>query len=443
MPQRLLLRILLVFIFFPPGISHGQEGVLWTVDSAMENLEKRSLLAKALNAEVEHAEGQQSEANAVWLPRGELEGNFTTSPGFKGASAAGYQDEDDWGPVVRGTIDGGIPLFAFGQLLVVQELGRLGVQVAEARKALKLAQLKLALKNALLEVQRSKGRMKQIEKRSERAAMLEQVVLEAKRDNDPTISDQLELMGSDGERDLAAERLQYDKATRQVLFLLNDPSGSLDVPAIEAPTIPSDVSAQLCIERALEHRPDFLLGRTLLELGEVNALLQRLRFLPGIALVASYSRRYAPMDTNQIGAFRSDPRNGGGFGTLLAAEWDLDFPTRWRELEKAKGLVSSGNHQLAFALAEGLYKVTLQMRRVLSAEELSRSSVASAEAARKWYLAAQEAYRKGMGTFQDVIESYRALSQAELAAIDSSVAYSLRLEALHTHVGAACWGIAP
>ena len=82
-----------------------------------------------------------------------------------------------------------------------------------------------------------------------------------------------------------------------------------------------------------------------------------MRFLPGIGIVGGYTKRYAPADENQLGAFKRDPRNGGGFSAVLAAEWQLDFPERWREIVSSEGQVDAGRKQLEFYMAEGFHSL--------------------------------------------------------------------------------------
>lgn len=407
----------------------------------MEQIDQVSLRLLAEAEKISFAEGQSLEADGYWWPQGKLYGNAGMGPGYKGAPLNGYSDADDVGPILRGGLETGVLLTGFGQVIALKALAMQGIDVARAEVDVMRHVVRTELDGGLVEAEVAQSRTNQLKGVGAWIRKIEEVVEARKPDeSEANTAERMVLLRSEHQVSTLQGETALTQSRRRVLTLLADPEGQLTVKPIEAPLSPMEwIPLDECLKVAQENRPFLVYGRELLTAGELNLFFQKMRFLPGIGVVGGVTRRFAPADTNQLGAFKKDPRNGGGLSGVLAAEWQLDFPERWKEIAKASGQVSAGKELLEFYMAEGLYEVYVDYTVARKSEERLMGFRASTLAAEEWLAGQYSRFKTGDSSLTLLLEAFTAQRKSLTAYAQMTGEFHKALSRLKAGAGKACW----
>jgi len=434
-----------VFVLFAGTLSassaHAQGVSPWTRVSAMKQIDQVSLRLLAETEKITYAEAQSLEADGYWWPQGKAYGNVGMGPGYKGAPLNGYSDGDDIGPILRGGLEAGILLTGFGQVFALKALAKQGIDVAQAEVDVMRHVVRTELDGALVDAEVAASRTSQLKRDGTWIQKIEEVANSSTpAEVEENTAERMVLLRSEHEMATVQGETALKQTRRRVLTLLADPEGRLALNPVSAPMTATEwLPLEECLEVAQQHRPFLVYGRKLLTAGELNLFFQKMRFLPGIGVVAGATRRYAPADTNQLGAFKKDPRNGGGLNAVLAAEWQLDFPDRWKEIAKANGQVGAGKELLEFYMAEGLYEVYVDYTVARKSEERLMGYRASTVAAEEWLAGQFSRFQAGEGSLTLLLEAFNAQrkSMAEYAQMTGE--FHKALSRLRAGAGRVCW----
>ena len=354
------------------------EGVeLWTVEKALVELGSRNLSLQEARVEMDRAAAKQQEAFSVYFPQGELSGEFFSGPGFKGGPLGGGLDYGNAGVVARTRLQLGLLVFAFGQANALNDL-------AETYRDLKGLEYKVA-QESLFRAVRADFRIGALAVQLERDLLAVSQAIDLRMQNQATgtESNRITLLGLDSRLAawLGKARTLKGSAERRILKAVDDVRGEVDFESIELPgaTTTTVIGVEKCIANAMEDRAELAAATKALTLARDYASFERLRFLPGFALVGGYGRRYAGGDDNQTGAFRRDPRNGGGPSLVLASEWELKPVERWEALSKADMQWKKGEKELAMGLEYALYQIERTRMGVLRGQGEVRAALAAGE----------------------------------------------------------------
>lgn len=373
--------IAMLFVLFSAGPAFA-EGGCCTLEALFALWDEGHPLQRISRADLDAAREDAAAAWGAWVPQLSSRARAGTNSGMVGDGFTGMREPHSVGIFGSFRVDFVAPLFASGQLWVLQDLAALGVAVAEETHEAERQSFRWRARSAWLAVQGQRSRTSTLDRAD---ALLERLKA-ARGDIAPDSPDAfaLEVLGAD----LGGRRIRQEEALERARIALGrfaggelalpDALGDFDLP------LGSEWTLEIALQEALRSRPDWRAALNALQAADLNATLQSLRWLPEIGLVARWATRRATKVTDQTGSYQQDPYNGGAGGMALGIQWDVDPARRLREAGDAVWTAKGGA-----ALLEAMEgQIRWEVRSALAEEHRSRRRVeaedASTEAALGW-----------------------------------------------------------
>jgi outer membrane protein, multidrug efflux system len=413
----------------------------WAQGLSLAQLKERARAndrrVKEAQAQLRVLRGKYDEARFAWVPRidsyallagpvPEARNNGLGGPPTTKATILYDLDLGQPGVTVRAGAEGVLPIFTFGKLEALERAGKKGVEVGEAlvtrakdEAALQVAQAyygyclaseaRQAIIEALARLSDAKKKLLALrEAQSEQVSQADEFRLDYYQRQAEA---QLAAADSGKIFAIAAIRLLIGAADNETVLIETRP---LD----ELPGRPLPVDAYLADAR--KNRPELAAVAAGIVVRENEVLIRERFFLPDFGLAGFFRFAYTTSATRQLSPFAYDPYNDLSAGIGLVAKYTWDFPQKSAQLEQARGELEKLKQQQALLEAGVRLEIERAWADMSGAIFRAEKQKQAERSARRWALAALQAFDVGTSTTRDLIDSFVALG---LASAGRSQAY--------------------
>jgi len=331
-----------------------------------------------------------------------------------GISAEEDYATDEWGPMFKVEVKGGVPIYTFGKISNAKEAL---AEVYEAKQAnmpalendirLKVYQAYNAISGAremLYTIGEGRRHLRKARKRVEEN-------LENEEGTDTQV-DLLKLKVFESEVDyLEVQTLEIERVALAALRILVGGDDAARVDIVDEPLALSEVEIDdldAYQERALAHRPELEALRHAVRALEAKVDLRRSEFAPDLLLVGGFRYSVTPGRTDVDNWTLKDDYNfGPGFAVGLVLSYDLDWGLDYYKLEEAKAELAAINADQRAALdgvmleVERSYLHAVALRDGLAALSKSKRNV------KGWMAAVLQAHAAGLSSAKEVKDALK------------------------------------
>jgi outer membrane protein TolC len=410
-------------------------------DEIVERAAANNPIVAASSAEVEMAEAELFRAWGRYIPRFTADAFFTWIPSARGDALNGYLDFSEWGPLVRTEVDGEVTLYAFGQLEALRDAARAGIDVAQARRKVALAELTFLARQAYfgaVYARQALDVMNEGQKYLDRAKRR----LEELEETDSPEFDPVDLMKMRVQEAATVEgRAELEKGLavalegmRAVMALPH----TAQVEPAESELSPVGVELLGLTEyyaAAFEDRPELAVANAQALKALAGQDERFADFFPRLGLRGFYDFAYSPVAEDQRSPFANDPFNVSNGGVALSMRWTLDLGQqigRYREssaaVDKALREAEALMLKVRVDVAEAWHEATRQRKLM----DVQRDAM---KAARGWLIAKSDLYDTGFCSIDDVSGALVEFFRRRLGYLQSIYNFNIATAKLSRVVG--------
>jgi outer membrane protein TolC len=423
-----------------------------TLDQLIAKARENDYRVRAAGADVRILNGKYSEAKWAWFPRiesyiglagptPEARNNGVGGPPTTEASYTNDFSFGNMGVMVRAEAQGFAPLYTFGKLDALRELGRHGVEVGVALKENAQSEVELQVVQAYFGLQLA---------RQGRKSMAETV----QRLNDAAATiDRLRKADSDQVTQMDVYKLEFfrksiearvgqidsgEKFANAALKLLTatDPKTKLEVAESEIPEPQGALPPiETWIAEAELSRPEVRAITAGIAAREQEVILRERMFLPDFGIVGFARFIYTTSTTRQINPFAYDPYNDQAAGLALVARYTWDLPSKSAQLEQSRGELEKLTHQRDLLMGGIRLEVEKAFGDLSDALVRAETNAAAEKAARRWANSAFAAFDLGTTDTRETVESFTALAQSQAEKYKAWYDVQIGLRTLQKAVG--------
>jgi len=360
------------------------------------------------------AEAEYLRAHLAWVPTLKATAGGGYMPGQEVDSGGRLtSDFSDVGYIVRVEAEATWPLYTFGKLALIDEMGETGRDLAAEKARVLAAELRHQVRRLVdslrfldeADTLIADGRG-YFDKARKRLDKLEQ---DDSDEYDQVDRFKLRVYEADLVRmELDAKRGR--QAAREALAALSGLPGpdALDLaPApLEAVTVdPGRVDAWVT---ALEGAPEIRVLGVESRLAALQADLEKRRWWPDLALIGSGKyQRAEPVDNTLNGNVVYDPYNTWYAGAVLGLKWELDVVGRLAAVRKQRALAALADQKRELYRTKLALEVREQARKLADQQRLIEVTAGARKAARSWLIDRSNLYDAGLVEVKEVIEALK------------------------------------
>lgn len=410
--------------------------------SLTRSAEQRYPGLRAADHAIAAAEARLDEATISPFFQLNATGAFTLAPSAEGNPIFSPDSQlpldNPWGPVVRASIEGAIPLYTFGKLSAARDAARAGIRAAELGRVQALARLRYDVRRAYFALQLAldvEQMMSEGRPRLERAIeRLDEQLEEGTADVNEM--DRWRLSSTLAE--VEARASEAERLKQSSLAALRILTGRRDIRIPDCPIEPVEVeiaALEQYTRGALRQRPEAGMLQAGIAARDAELGATRARYFPDLALTLSASTSWGPNITDQSNPFVTDPANYDSLGAGIVARWSLDvwgnvFRERRAEaqLAEARARADEARQGMSLEVATAWHEAQDAKRRVDAWGRGHRD-------ARAWFVAAGQAYELGAVEPRDLVDAVRTYFQARFNHLQAIRDYNTAIASLERVTG--------
>jgi|GEM_PF-5005735 len=377
-------------------------------------LEHSPLLALArLGHDV--AEAEYLRASLAWVPTLKVTAGGGYMPGQTVDSGGRLtSDFGEVGYVARVEGEATMPLYTFGKLAIIDDMGEAGRDLA-AEKArvlqVELRQQVRRLVDSLRFVTQADDLVKEGRSYFDKAKRhLDKLEEEDSDEYDQVDRFKLRVYEADLTR-MELEVRRGRQAAREGLAALMGLPGpdALEVAEASLEPVTVDPAGVEAWVAALEGAPEIRVLGVEARFAKLQADLEKRRWWPDLALIGSGKyQRAEPVDNVMAnGQLISDPYNTWYAGAVLGLRWELDVVGRLAAVRKQRALQSLAEQKHELYRRKLALEVREMARKLADQQQLLSVTARAEKAARSWLIDRSNLYDAGLIDVKDVIESLK------------------------------------
>jgi outer membrane protein TolC len=417
----LVIFVLAVATALGPVCADAAEGAL-TLPQLIERARANDLRVKEAEGELRVLRGKYDEAKWVWFPALDATVLFAgPTPESRNDGLGGPPTTESTkmydlnfgtpGVMMGAEISGFLPLYAFGKVDAIRDIGAQGVLIGEGLRARAQDEAQFQMAQAFYGYQLARqgtAALKDTLTRLDDAGKM----LKRMFDNESPQVSQMDLYKVDFFRKQVEAREGAAQggmtfAAAAVRMIAGAPSVAIEPvdlsePALELPPIDAFLAT------AYEHRPELKMINAGIVAREKEVFIRERMFLPDFG-VAGFARwKWTTNSTRQVSPFAYDPYNDASAGLALVGRMTFDIPLKQARLEQASAELEKLVTQRDLLRAG----IRLEAEKTYSdlVDALSRAKAQSAaeRSARRWATAASAAFDLGTGDTRELVDSFTA-----------------------------------
>lgn len=361
------------------------------------------------------AEAEYLRASLAWVPTLKATAGGGYMPGQTVDSSGRLtSDFGEVGYVARVEAEATMPLYTFGKLALIDDMGEAGRDLAALKAGVLQVEVRQQVRRLIDSLRFvteadeliTDGR-KYFDKARKRLDRLEQ---EDSEEYDQIDHFKLRVYEADLVRmELDARRGR--QAARDGLAALMGLPGPEALELAEAPLAavevdPGQVDAWVA---ALEGAPEIRVLGVEARFAKLQADLEKRRWWPDLALIASGKyQRAEPVDNVMAnGQLISDPYNTWYAGAVLGLKWELDVVGRLAGVRKQRALQGLAEQKRDLYRQKLALEVREMARKLADQKQLITVTAGAQKAARSWLIDRSNLYDAGLIEVKDVLESLK------------------------------------
>ncbi len=423
-----------------------------TLPQLIERARANDHRVKDSEAQLRFLKGKYDEARWAWVPRiettvmvagpiPEARNNGVGGPPLTEASYTGDLNLGNMGIMLRAEAQGVLPIYTFGKLDALKELGARGVDLGLALKVRAQDEAEFQVAQAYFGLQLARAANKTLVETAERLAEAEKTVRRLREADSEQVTQMdvykveffarqvkaREGQAASGER-LALESLKLLTATdakdslEVVDDALREPFGVL--PPIEA-----------WLAQAEQQRPEVRAITAGIALREQEVLIRERMYFPDFGIAGFARAVYTSSATPQTDPFANDPYNQLVAGIGLVGRYTWDFPIKAAQLEQARAEHERLLHQRSLLMGGIRLEVAKAHGELADALIRAQHQTEAEKAARRWAQSAFAAFDLGTTDTKETVDSFTALATASGEKAKAWYDVALGLQAARKAVG--------
>ncbi len=423
-----------------------------TLEQLIARARANDYRVREAGAQLRLLQGKYSEARWAWFPRidsfvllagptPEARNNGVGGPPTTEASYTNDFNFGNMGVMVRAEASGFVPLYTFGKLDALKELGARGVDVGVALKERAEDEAEFQVVQAYFGYQLAKQGRRSLAETMSRL-----------NDAGNTI-DRLRKSDSDQVTQMDVYKLEYFKkqvAARQgqiesgeafavealKLLIAADPKSVLDVSEIEFPEpIGSLPPIEAWVAEAQNSRPEVRAISAGIAAREQEVIIRERMFFPDFGIAGFARVVYTTSTTRQISPFAYDPYNDMSAGVALVGRYTWDFPIKSAQLEQSRAELEKLGHERDLLMGGIRLEVHKAFGDLSDALVRAKAQTEAETSARRWANSAFAAFDLGTTDTRETVDSFTALAQATGEKYKAWYDVQIGLKALKKAVG--------
>ncbi len=443
---RLLLAILLL-------CAGAAQAAPLTLAQLIERARARDPRVKEARAQLRWFKAKYDEARWAWFPRLEtwaLVGGPTPEArndgmgGPPSTPATRLYDLDfgEPGAMFRAGAEAVLPVYTFGKLDALEQMGAKGVEVGLALEARAEDEAELQVSQAYWGyclAQAGKDVIADTLERLEDA----RVTLERLRKQESEQVTQmdvykLEFYRKQAEVQLAAAEAGSHYALSAIRLLIGEPPDAPLELALEPLPEPQGTlpAVDALAEAARRHRPELKAVEAGVAARGQEVLLRERMYYPDFGVAGFVRWAWTTNTTRQLTPFAYDPYNELSAGVGLVMRYTWDFPQKSVQLEQARAELEKLERQRELLGAAARLEIDKAWADTTAALSRAEKQTAAEKSARRWATAAFTAFDVGTGDTRELVDSFTALALSSAARVQAYHDVQVGLRALSRAVGA-------
>jgi outer membrane protein TolC len=392
------------------------------------------------------AEAKLSEAQISPFFQFRTTAGFAMVPGAEGTP--GYRADSineldrEFGPALRATIEGAVPLWTFGKIQAGKDAARAGVRAAEHARDDALHEVIFDTRRAYYALQLALDTLQMI---SEGEPKLDKALTQfdtrlAENDPETDPMDRFRLATALAEvRARRSEATRVAESARAALEVLTG-IAPIRVPDCPLATVehtrrdPAWYRAQ-----ALRHRPELAMLGAASAARRADLDLNTAKYYPDLALTMELGAEYIP------GRTMYEYYNPLLLGAGVVARWNLDF---WGQSHRERNAEAKllETEERAVQAREGVeLEVSTEHAALVDARERENAWNQGRDEARRWFVSAAQGYEVGLVKPKELVDSLGAYFKARFAQLTAIHDQNVSLAKMERAVGVAlvareAWG---
>ncbi len=341
-----------------------------------------------------------------WVPKIQMKGYASATPGKEGDALNGSTVYDSWGPYFSYEVSGILPVYTFGKIRNLQKMAEQGLHVGEAQIQIARAQLEELVLKAYIGLQYATGLLEAVDDGKQYMVRAREY-LETKRDEDDEDYDDVDMLKLKVyESELDGQRLTVERnlkvALRGLEMLTGRPPEDFLPPAKLTRYKHELKSQDYYLQLAGTHRGELLaLGAAVKAQGR-RVALEKSQFYPDLFVGAFFKIARAWSVEQQSSPFAYDPYNSWFAGAGLGFQWNLDIFTRIGAIDEQRAgqrKLQAQRSAVKQQIELEVYEAWLKVDEYKSLYDLDKRAY---KAARGWMLAKLDLYESGFASFEDL-----------------------------------------
>ncbi len=322
------------------------------------------------------------------------------------------------GVMLRAQATALLPIYTFGKLSALEELGAKGVEVGEALRDRAQAEAENQVAQAYWGLQLARAGGKAATEALKRIDDAAATLRKLREQNSPQVNQvdvyKLEFF----RRQVEARAAQAESGVRfatAALRLLTamPPDAEFEVASEDLPeTSPPPEAPPAYVRLAEEERAELRAVAAGIGVREREVLINERSFFPDFGLAGFFKWAWTTNTTRQLSPFAYDPFNDLGAGVGLVARMTFDIPIKLAKLEQARGELEK--LERTKTLLQGAVRLEIEKAVADLTEAIVRAQKQgeAEKNARRWATAAFAAFDLGTGDTREVVDGFIALATA-------------------------------
>jgi outer membrane protein TolC len=338
----------------------------------------------------------------------------------------------DWGPWIRLSISGAVPIYTFGKFSGAQDAAQAGVDAStvgieraqqEVQWQMRRAYLTLLLaRDILYLIDDGRGYIddarEEVQKR-----------IDAGEGGGATVDlYKIDAMSADVDaRELQASRLERISLSGvRLLAGIDDSQEVADIPLVPFAIETRPLADYL--DLAQRERSDMRMLDAAVAAQEAKVSIERARYFPDFAVTASAGYSYSNVTADQHSPWINDPFNSSWIGAALVLDYPLDFGMDYHRVDEAQAVLRRLEEQRDALAQVAQTEVTDAYESVVEAAGRMEAWDRGRRAAKRWLISVLQSMTLGLSEASDLTDGLLAYFQNELnylnAVYDLDVAWA-------------------
>lgn len=423
----MVLRLLSLAVCLSSALSVAEP---WTLAKLIERSRSNDGRVKEAESQLRVLRGKYQEARWAWFPR--IESTIAVAgptpearnDGLGGPplTAATYMYDLNFGQpgvMLRAEAQGVLPIYTFGKLDALEQLGAKGVEVGQALQVRAQDEAELQTAQAYWGLQLARAGQKALAETLQRMGDAESTIKRLREAQSDQVT-QMDVYKVEFYRQQALSRAGQAKAGEAfalsaLRLLTSVPNGTFEVVEQEIPE-PSGLvpPPDALVARAALARPEIRAIDAGLAVRDREVFIRERMFLPDFGIAGFARWMWTTSATRQRSPFAYDPFNDLSAGVALVGRYSWDFPIKSAQLEQARAEYEKLERQRE--LLVGAIRLEVEKVHADLADALLRSTaqIEAERSARRWATSAFAAFDVGTADTRELVDSFTALAMASV-----------------------------